>query len=239
MRKLLLLGLVAILTIGCASARSTLVQRSESDECWQTERCLNGVPITVQVPTHIRVDITEHRYLGLIDAAVDDNGKLLPNTGTVNWIDPHSIQAVERTVNTRLVKTAKIFTVDPRRPAAGTIDSTLTFGGANGQYLDQIDYDVKDETISAITKLLSQVAPSGLFGAPTSEVDKTPGESIDQFIQRVDNVVASAMFNLDAPDVELQIAEFLEVHLNGCHRCNATGNLLSYPPDIAPQQNTN
>ena len=216
-RLWLLLFLTAV--VGCSSARSTLIQRSETDECWTAQRCLKGVPITVQVPTHIRIDITEHRYLCLIGAEMDssDGNKIDPTTGSIDWMDPQSINAPERSISHEFVKTAKIFTVDPKRPAAGDMDATLAFGGEDGQYFEQIDYNVTDKTITAITDLLGNVAKSGLFGTPTSE--GATGKSVSECVHRVDNVVASCLFNLDAPDVELQISEFLQTHLNRCHHC--------------------
>ncbi|MCG8648759.1 MAG: hypothetical protein MI861_02940, partial [Pirellulales bacterium] len=58
--------MLVIFAPGCSSTRSILLHRGQCDQSWQTERYLNGVPITVQVPTHIKVDVVEHHFLGLV-----------------------------------------------------------------------------------------------------------------------------------------------------------------------------
>ncbi len=222
MNARLILLLIIVSISGCASTRSTFLHRDESDQCWQADRLLDGVPITVHVPTHIKVDITEHHYLGLFNAKhvseIDD--RLNFATGDIQWVSEDAQSAPERSVTHQLIKTAKIFTVDPKRPAAGDIDATLDFGGKDGQYFDKIDYKVDDKTIKAIEGLLGNVAKSGLFGAPTTDRNAPKVDDINKLLHRVDNVVASCIFNLEAPDVEHQIAEFLETHLNRCHSCD-------------------
>jgi hypothetical protein len=216
---LLLMGL------GCSSARSTLLHRGELDQHWETERMLHGVPITLQVPTHIRLEIVEHRYLGLTglaattpaedsDSAASTDKSL---AARIDWLDANSLDVPLRSVRHELIKTAKIFTVDPKRPAAGTMDATLKFGGVNGQYLDQIDYFVEDKTLEAVSELIGKVAKQGLVGAPTAA--DAAGKGVDEYLYPVETVVASAMFSLDAPDLELQMSQFLERHLNQCHHC--------------------
>lgn len=201
---------------GCTSINSTLLHRDETDQAWETERMLKGVPVTVYVPTHVKLEIVEHRYLGLVEAELDDMGQAKPNSGRIDWLDEKSIDVPLRSVRHELIKTAQIFTVDPKRPAAGTMDATLKFGGVNGQYFDQIDYFAEDKTLEAIAGLVGKVAPSGLIGKPTAEGE---GESVDEYVHRVDTIVASAMFSLDAPDLELQMAHFLDKNLNDCHTC--------------------
>lgn len=218
MKLSLIVLLLSVSLLGCSSSRSTLVERNASDSGWNIIKCLDGVPITVEVPTHIKIEITEHRYLSLQEATCKDDGTAELGTGDVEWLDPNSLKVPERSISHEIVKSSKIFTVDPKRPAAGTIESELTFGGANGQYFDKVDYAVSDTTIAAVQGLLSKVATQGLFGVPTSE-GRVAGDDINKLIHRVDNVVASGLFNLDAPDVELQISEFLESHLNRCHDC--------------------
>lgn len=206
-----------LLAGGCSSARSTLLHRGELDQGWETERFLHGVPITLQVPTHIKLEIVETRYLGLfgVDESVDAAEGA--RTGRIEWVDSRSIDVPLRSVRHSLIKSAKIFTVDPKRPAAGTLDATLKFGGMNGQYFDQIDYMVEDKTIEAVTGLIAQIAKQGLFGVPTTEVRS--GADVDEYLYGVDTVVASGMFSLEAPDLELQVAQFLDRHLNNCHTC--------------------
>jgi len=217
MRRIPLLLLLLLIAAGCSSVRSTMLHRGELDQGWETERPLPGVPVTVYVPTHVKLEVVEHRYLGLVDVEVQDDGTEDETSGRIEWLDAESIDVPLRSVRHELIKTARIFTVDPKRPAAGTMDATLKFGGVNGQYFDQIDYFAEDETVDAITGLIGQVAPSGLLGVPTAGRDEE--SDVEAYLQRVDTVVASAMFNLDAPDLELQMAQFMEMHLNACHTC--------------------
>ena len=114
------------------------------------------------------------------------------------------------------------------------MDATLKFGGQNGQYFDQIDYFAEDKTIEAVTGWIGQVAPSGLFGAPTAERE---GEDVDKYLHRVDSVVASSMFSLDAPDLELQLAEFMDTHLNACHSCRIVPPGVVSPKRLPPLTN--
>jgi hypothetical protein len=238
----LLLFLLSIES-GCSSARSTLLHRGELDQQWESERMLHGVPITVQVPTHIRLEIVEHRYLGLFDSdgqpaaspaasAPDDSPSVKSNSDRIEWLDASAMDVPIRSVRHELIKTSKIFTVDPKRPAAGTMDATLKFGGANGQYFDQIDYSVEDRTLEAITGLIGKVAKDGLVGVATSR--EGDGEDVDSYLYHVDTVVASAMFSLDAPDLELQMSQFLERHLNRCHTCQVVPPGVSVPNRLPP-----
>ncbi len=215
---------------GCMSARSTLIHRGEMDMEWEKERLLHGIPITVQVPTHIRVDVYEHRYLGKTNLSADETGAL--SGGQIAWLDQEAVDVPIRSVHTQLIKTAKIFTVDPKRPAAGTMKTTMTFGGEDGQYFDKISYFVDDKTIEAITGVIKQVAHKGLIGAPTSEAGGSA--DIDKYLRRVDGIVASGFFSLDAPDVELQVAQFLEHHLNACHSCRLVPPGTTLPSRLPP-----
>ncbi|MCG8650020.1 MAG: hypothetical protein MI861_09310 [Pirellulales bacterium] len=133
-------------------------------------------------------------------------------------------------MTTTLMKTAQIFTVDPKRPAAGTINSTIDFGGVNGQYLDKVAYKVDDQTIEAITGLIGKVAPQGLIGSPTTDQED---EDVERYLRDYQSVVASGIFSLDAPDLELQIAEFLNTHLNHCHTCQVVPAGVQTPKRLA------
>lgn len=214
LRMVFVLALMGM--VGCSSTRSTLLHRGECDNGWEKERLLHGVPITLQVPTHLKVEVVERHYLALVESAAAD-----AQEPEIDWFNAKSAGIpVIRSVRTELIKTAKIFTVDPKRPAAGTMDTTLKFGGVNGQYFDDIDYFVEDKTIEAITGLLGKVAKQGLIGAPTAEGgEQRAGKGVDGRLHPVDSVVASRLFSLDAPDFEQQLAAFLKTHLNGCHTC--------------------
>ena len=76
------------------------------------------------------------------------------------------------------------------------------------------------------TWLIGQIAPSGLIGTPTSE-EQVPSELRGR-IKEVSTVVASKVFEFDAPNFETLVSDFLGKHLNCCHDCG-TGSPLQNP----------
>lgn len=47
---------------GCTSLKSTHFHRDDSNQCWQAEK-LDGYPITVKLPTHLRLTVYEKFYV--------------------------------------------------------------------------------------------------------------------------------------------------------------------------------
>src|SRR5262245_6108818 len=54
---------LACSSIGCASIESTMVTRDETNQYWERHNCLNGIPITVKVPTHLKLYVFHKHYL--------------------------------------------------------------------------------------------------------------------------------------------------------------------------------
>ena len=100
------LGLSILLAPGCASIKSDMVTRDESNQCWEV-RHLTGVPVTVRLVTHLRVEIIESHYLKSDGTPV--------------------ASVVGREVKHTPISTPKIFTVDFKRPAAGYLKYNATF----------------------------------------------------------------------------------------------------------------
>src|SRR4051812_47436943 len=48
---------------GCTSIESTMVTRDESNQNWERHNCLNGIPITLKVPTHLKLYVYQKYYL--------------------------------------------------------------------------------------------------------------------------------------------------------------------------------
>jgi hypothetical protein len=213
--------LLATVLLGCSSFSSTLLHRTEDNCAWKQERMLHGVPITLKVPTHVRVDVAEKHFLVLDQV---QRKRRDGSTVTVQAIHRKAAKFPLREVTYHMIETEKVFVVDLKRPGAGTIDAKLDFD-ADDQYFDEIKTKVVDETIEQVGNLIAQVAPSGLFGAPTAD---TAGEKVSNRIKQVFTVVASNIFEIDAPDFEFQLRAFLDRHLNCCHDCG----LL--PVDTAP-----
>ena len=196
--SVLLLLATVVGVFGCASSRSTMLHRGENNDAWYAKRKLAGVPITVKVTTHMRVTVIEHHYR---NSANDDLNKMF-----VDMSQPI------RSVQIDPVKTDKIFTVDSRRPGAGSLTSDITF---KGQYPDEISYNVEDETIAQVANLISELGPKGLFGTKTSD-DQTPAPN---GLVEEKSMVAVHLFEVDSPTLEQEVKAFLGLHLNNCHTC--------------------
>jgi len=198
---------------GCCSFSSTLLHRSEDNSTWDKKRLLQGVPITLTVPTHVRIDVSEKHFLVLnhVDRLRTDG-----STVRVKAVQRQAAKFPLREVIYHVIETEKIFVVDLKRPGAGTVDATMKID-ADDQYFDEIRTKVVDETMEQVGNLIAQVAPSGLFGSPTTRV---AGAKVSNRVKQVSNVVASRVFEIDAPDFEYQVRAFLDRHLNCCHDCS-------------------
>ncbi len=189
-----------ILLVGCRSLNSTFLMRNEENSGWSTVKHLPGVPITLKVPTHLRLAVIERHFL-----KVDGNG--------VQYVP---VPVVIRDVNTEFLKTEKIFTVDLKRPAAGTAKSAIEFDSENDeQYFKKITQEIEDKTIDAVSNLVGKLAPKGVFANASSGggVAVTSTETL----KVVDSIVAVQVFEIDAPDFEQSIREFLDCHINKAH----------------------
>ena len=201
---------------GCTSISSTLVNRTDSDvfignsdgkpSSHESATPYKGVPITLRVPTHLDVAIKESIWL-------DKSGTTICYVKATNR---HLF------VETKLVETDKVFTVDVKRPAAGTLTYTLGFGDNdpaknldNSQYFKSIAASIVDTTINDVNTSLQTLLPTiqKLAAKPTGA-----GDNIENLIEE-NRVVAWKRFDLDAPDFEAQVACFVELHLNACNSC--------------------
>lgn len=196
---LLMLAIVAT-TVGCSSIKSTMVDRDESNQCWQKHRHLRGIPITLKVPTHLKVYIFDIHFLEEVEIA----GKTVIKTS--------EIDVPIRDFATEVVTTDKIFTVDFKRPGAGAYNLRLDMD--DKQYFEKIQHDVTDETLKKVDALVKQVAPKGILATPAGGV---LGEDDEIKFKQVKSVAAVGMFELDSPDLEQRVANFVNCHLNKSH----------------------
>ncbi len=215
--KRTLLGILLLCgSPGCTSITSTMLNRTETDDfvgnsngrpskhC-QT-RPYKGVPITLRVPTHVDVAILEKVRLVLND----DNLSVLQG-------DQRHLS-----VETNLIYTDKVFTVDVKRPAAGTSKYTMEFGGKtddsdNRQYFKQLENKIVDETIKDVTGAINTIFEAVPKSKNGTEVKV--GEPSLQFIDEV-RTVAWKRFDVDEVDFESQVSAFVAQHLNDCHSCS-------------------
>lgn len=185
-RTAICLALAGVAASGCTSIKSQLLTRDEVNQNWEVRK-LDGMPITVSVPTHVRVTIVETRYLR--------DGKELSVRG--------------RDVIHDVINTKKVFTVDFKRPAAGYLKYNAQLN--DEQYFKSIGSELQDTTISDVSLALQRVLP--LLQRPATpgavkEVLDTPA------IIPVKSVEAVGLFEIDDPMFEQNVQAFLSSHLD-------------------------
>lgn len=190
---------LAAITAGCQSSVSTMLTRNESNTAWDRHQCLSGVPITLKVPTHVKVYIYDTYFLDTVDV------------GGVHRVQRIKLKYPVRDYAQEFIYTEKIFTVDFKRPAAGTFNLKLEM--TQDQYISKVQHDVTDKTIEQVTALFSTLAPKGLFAGAVS----LDSASIDGQIGTIKSVSAVGIFEIDAPDFEQQVTDFINHHLNQSH----------------------
>jgi hypothetical protein len=201
------LGLTLVVSaVGCTSLSSTMLNRlddnsfvgnSNGDACSRGRtRPFKGVPITLQVPSHVDVSIDETYYLAN-DAT----------TGTLTELPIGRIL----NVRTEVIKTKKVFIVDFKRPASGTLNLDAKFN--DDQYLKSITSHLEDTTIKDSAALLGTV----LKFATGKQTSGTQGPAPSPNFSRQTRTVAYRRFDINEPDFEGQVDAFVSRHLNNCN----------------------
>jgi hypothetical protein len=196
---LLPVTMLALIPPGCSSSRSTLLTRNECNTGWNKVAHLHGTPITLRVPTHLRVYIYEKYYIENVRIA-----------GVTRW------QRVELPCvydfGTELLYTDKIFTTDFIRPAAGPFDLDVSY--TSDQYPSQVKQKLTDETLKQVAEIVGKL-PSLLVPAPLAKQTSETGLSGGPVLEEIKSVVAANVFEIDDPNFEISLTEFIQTHLNG------------------------
>ena len=203
MRNGWIMALAAIMfvsSIGCSSIRSTMLTRNETNTGWCRVTHLKGAPITLKVPTHLRVYVYQKHFMEQVNVA-----------GVSKW------QRVEMPTlydfGSETLYTEQIFTTDFKRPAAGAFNLDVDF--TSDQYLQKVQQDITDETLSEIGNLLGQLP--GLFspvpGPTAGQASGADGAGND--LREIKSVAAAGVFEVNAQDFEIQVQNFIATHLNG------------------------
>lgn len=230
-RFLLMIALLSIMSLtGCTSIRSTMLLRTDNNSyvgnsngsarCDGAARPFKGVPITVELPTHLDVSITETYYLfaGIAPATT--------NSADVAASLQEAVPSARRNlgVKAELVKTKKLFTVDFKRPAAGVLSYNAKFAG---QYFDAINNKIEDRTINDTADAIATVLPKlASLTAAKKGTDGTTGSELQNRVIKGERVVAFRRFDLNSPTFEDDVEQFVNQHLN-CDDC--FGNPLNNP----------
>lgn len=202
--------LLVVSMCGCSSFKSTLLTRDESNMHWQSVPRLKGVPITVKVPTHLKVIVFEKHFFH----------------NTEKGPERLEVPVVIRDFDTEVINTEKMFTVDFKRPAAGSIEMTAEF---EEQYFKKIEDKVVDETIDDVANLLSKTIPLLTPTVDTGDDANLNDTQVGKLeMTEVKSVVAVGVFEFDEPDFEEQVMGFINCHVNNSH------NALTVPPGVSP-----
>ncbi len=224
MRRLAIFGLpilVSTLSIGCSSSRSTMLTRNECNTGWNKIAHLHGTPITLKVPTHLRVYVYEKHFLEQVNVA-----------GVTRW------QKVEMPAiydfGSETLYTDKIFTTDFIRPAAGAFNLDVDY--TPDQYVQKVQQDITDDTLKQVSDIVGKLP--GLFTAKAA--GKADGAN-PATLKEVKSVIAANVFEIEDPNFEINVSDFVNNYLN-CHgpRCAnqvAVSAVGAIAPEEFPQHN--
>ena len=136
------------------------------------------------------------------------------NNGHASYTEPLDVRLYN--VRTNVVHTPQLFTVDFKRPGAGSLDLTVDL--TDEQYFNKITSVLKDETLNQSADLLKTVI-SGIQTAADGPDEKTLGQMKN--ISREFRDVAYMRFDINSPSFEQEVEEFVSNHLNMCDNCSS------------------
>lgn len=190
--------LATTIAVGCSSSRSTMLTRNECNTGWNKIAHLHGTPITLRVPTHLRVYVYEKHYLENVNIA-----------GVSRW------QRVElpcvRDFGSETLYTDKIFTTDFIRPAAGAFNLKVNY--TPDQYIGNVQQDITDETLKQIGDLVSKIPALFVPQVPGMNASDAPNQGGTE-LREIKSVVAANIFEIDDPNFESSVMEFVQTYLN-------------------------
>ena len=210
MNKLLstMIFALPVLLSGCTGITSTMLNRSDSDDysvnkpAGAVHHFTQGIPVTVDVYTHLDLRITETLYY----------------KSTKHGLEPVYLgrRLLDVEQNPRL--TSKVFTVDFKKPGAGQLNYKATF---DEQFFESFTNKIQDDTLKDITAALGTTSKviKGIFTSSLSDKGLPKGLLDDLVV--VKRHVAFKRFDINAPDFEKSVEEFVNLHMNSCHNCNS------------------
>ena len=179
-----------------------MVTRDETNQYWERHNCLNGIPITIRVPTHLKLYVFHKHYIQPVN--------LDPKTNEPDTYTEVDVGVVVRDFAQEFMYTEKVFFVDFKRPAAGS--SNLRVKMTDQQYIDQIQHDITDRTISDVRGLVAVAQ-----GTDKVEAKTVADENKQTDVFTIRSLVAVGIFEIAAPDFELKVRDFIECHVNKAH----------------------
>jgi hypothetical protein len=196
-RSIMLVGLAACLgcMTACTSIKSTFVHRDPSDTNWIGEGQMKGFPVTLLVPTHLRVSLVERRYY----ASATDGVKLV-TVGSNEKGDP----LVTYDFAHEFIQQKKVVMVDFKRPAAGTGNMAATIDKDTG-YFTQLSNSIEDKTIETIGTQVNSLLGT-VLGGKRSGAGGVTGETGK--ISAIESVIATTYLDLNDPEWQHKLREF-------------------------------
>ncbi len=201
-------GLALLLALtGCVSFSTSALTRYDDnsftgDSNGETNifggtRPYKGVPVTLEVITHLDVFI--------------DQTVMLTESGDLARVKR------SRTIRADHVKTKKIFLVDIKRPASGSLDSTINFNG--NQYFDNITAATVDTTITDSAALIETIisrlpVPARPTDADGGQNPNFPPVQPNKKITPRTTTIAYRRFDINSPGFEQDLQLFVDQHLN-------------------------
>jgi hypothetical protein len=164
-------------------------------------RPFRGIPMKVKVQTHVDVWIDE-RYV------------LYKGEKFETWREKPLANKLY-SVRTEAVITDQIVITDFKRPASGVLDVNIDF--TDNQYIDKITSDLTDTTITDSAELLTTIITK--TGVAGFNADTGTPPTNDRWQWKI-RTVAYQRFDINAPDFEHQLEQFVNLHMNGCNRCS-------------------
>jgi hypothetical protein len=216
---------VSVTIVGCSSSRSTMLTRNECNTGWNKIGHLHGTPITLRVPTHVRIYVYEKYCMEKVTVA-----------GVSRW--QRADLPLLYDFGSEVLYTDKIFTTDFIRPAAGTFNLDVNY---SDQYVQRVQQDITDETLKDVTALLATLPGKFLPLPGGTKASDDPG--VDW--KEIKSVVAANVFEIDDPNFETNVASFVQEHLH--HRVamhplgmppatNASAEITVHPLHEVPVQ---
>ncbi len=215
MRCSIAAALLLALSTGCGSIKTTAYDRLEDDTLIANpDQHLKGVPVTLKVPTHLKLTIEEKTFWRV------DGSELIPVS---------SCRAT-RDVTPEVQYTEKIFLVDPVKPGAGTSEYGFSFvsntQNADPKYngtgqLKGLNYKITDNTITESALLLEKsIGFVNAFPKPKKPEAKITGfgdgnETVAALdVIETTRVVAWSQFDINSEYFEEDVMGFLNTYLN-------------------------
>jgi hypothetical protein len=195
------LGLIPFVS-GCRTAISTHVV-PDPEGGWATKK-IRGIPVTVNVPTHLEIRVTERRYY-------QPGGKFEPVK------DVNCNPVFSRHICEEVKEKAQLVFVDTVRPGAGTLAMGAGFSNdKNKQFFSSYDSNIDDQTINTIAALIPGIEPvlANLKKARAVAGEATTPAPADMAMAFTEHLVAVKLFDVNDPCLTDAVRQFVSQNMN-------------------------